>query len=97
MVLAPVRAALEETIDRTTRSGLPAELIVSKVREGLAKGVPPESIITGSEKTSFIPALAGSGNRQSYEWVIKGKPGSTVTLKAVSQKGGTDTSTLSLR
>jgi hypothetical protein len=60
-------------------------------------GVPPESIITGSEKTSFIPVLAGSGNRQSYEWVIKGKPGSTVTLKAVSQKGGTDTATLTLK
>jgi len=60
-------------------------------------GVPPESIITGSEKTSFIPALAGSGSRQSFEWVITGKPGSTVTLKAVSQKGGTDTATLTLR
>jgi len=60
-------------------------------------GVPPESIITGSEKTSFVPALAGSGNRQSYEWVITGKPGSTVTLKAVSQKGGSDTATLTLK
>ncbi len=60
-------------------------------------GVPPESIITGSEKTSFIPALAGSGNRQSYEWVVTGKPGATVTLKAVSQKGGTDTATLTLK
>ena len=60
-------------------------------------GVPPESIITGSEKTSFIPTLAGSGNRQSYEWVVTGKPGATVTLKAVSQKGGTDTATLTLK
>lgn len=60
-------------------------------------GVPPESIITGSEKTSFIPALAGSGSRQSFEWVIKGKPGSSVTLKAVSQKGGTDTAALTLQ
>ncbi|MGE5199881.1 MAG: hypothetical protein ACM3H9_09595, partial [Rhodospirillaceae bacterium] len=60
-------------------------------------GVPPESIITGSEKTNFIPALAGSGNRESYEWVITGKPGSTVTLKAVSQKSGADTATLTLK
>jgi hypothetical protein len=60
-------------------------------------GVPPESIITGSEKTSFIPTLAGSGSRQSYEWVIKGKPGSAVTLKAVSQKGGADAATLTLQ
>jgi hypothetical protein len=60
-------------------------------------GVPPETIITGSDKTIFIPALAGSGTRQSYEWVIKGKPGSSITLKAVSQKGGTDTATLTLQ
>jgi hypothetical protein len=60
-------------------------------------GVAPESIITGSEKTNHIPALAGSGSRQSYEWVIKGTPGSTVTLKAVSQKGGTDTAALTLK
>jgi len=60
-------------------------------------GVPPESIITGAEKTNTIPSLAGSGSRQSYEWVIRGKPGSTVTLKAVSQKGGTDTAALTLK
>jgi hypothetical protein len=60
-------------------------------------GVPPESILTGNEKTTQIPALAGSGSRQSFEWVIKGAPGSIVTLKAVSQKSGTDTATLTLR
>ncbi|HEX7486145.1 MAG TPA: M14 family metallopeptidase [Vicinamibacterales bacterium] len=60
-------------------------------------GVPPESILTGNEKTTQIPTLAGSGSRQSFEWVIKGAPGSTVTLKAVSQKSGTDTATLTLR
>lgn len=60
-------------------------------------GVPPDSIVTGNEKTNHIPALAGSGSRQSFEWVIKGTPGSTVTLKAVSQKSGTDTATLTLR
>ncbi len=60
-------------------------------------GVPPESILTGNPKTNHIPALAGSGTRQSFEWVIKGVPGSTVTLKAVSQKSGIDTATLTLR
>ena len=60
-------------------------------------GVPPESIVTGSEKTSFVPTLAGSGTRQSYEWVIKGKPGSAVILKVVSQKGGADSATLTLK
>jgi hypothetical protein len=60
-------------------------------------GVPPESIVTGSEKTSFVPTLAGSGSRQSFEWVITGKPGSAVTLKVVSQKAGTDSATLTLK
>ncbi len=60
-------------------------------------GVPPDAIITGSEKTSFIPALAGSGSRQSFEWVIKAAPGTAVTLKAVAQKGGTDTATITLK
>jgi hypothetical protein len=60
-------------------------------------GVAPEDIISGSAKTSFFPALAGSGRRQSYEWIIKGKPGSTITLKAVAQKGGTATATLTLK
>ncbi|MCX6538036.1 MAG: M14 family metallopeptidase [Acidobacteria bacterium] len=60
-------------------------------------GVPPESIITGNEKTNHLNALAGSGTRQSYEWVIKGKPAQAVTLKVVSQKSGTDTATITLQ
>jgi hypothetical protein len=60
-------------------------------------GIPPEAIITGSEKTSFIPVLAGSGSRQSFEWVVKAAPGTSVTLKAVAQKGGTDTATITLK
>lgn len=60
-------------------------------------GVAPEDIISGDAKTNFFPALAGSGRRQSYQWIIKGKPGSTITLKAVAQKGGTATATLTLK
>jgi hypothetical protein len=60
-------------------------------------GVPPESILTGAEKNSFIPALAGSGNRTAFEWVIKGNPGASIPLKVVSQKSGTDTATLLLK
>jgi hypothetical protein len=60
-------------------------------------GVDPDDIVSGSAKTSFFPALAGSGRRQVYEWIIKGKPGSTVTLKAVAQKGGSATTTLTLK
>jgi len=60
-------------------------------------GVPPDSIITGNEKTNHINALAGSGTRQSFEWVIKGKPAQAITLKIVSQKSGTDTATITLQ
>jgi hypothetical protein len=60
-------------------------------------GVDPADIIAGNEKTNFAAALAGSGGTQSYQWVVKGKPGATVTLKVVSQKGGTDTATLKLQ
>jgi hypothetical protein len=42
--LAGVRPALQRTLDQARSDGLPAELIVSKVREGLAKGAPPEAI-----------------------------------------------------
>jgi hypothetical protein len=60
-------------------------------------GVPPESIITGAEKTNSIQALAGAGSRQSFEWVIKGQPGSSVILTVQSQKSGTDRATIALR
>jgi hypothetical protein len=59
--------------------------------------VPPEAVITGAEKTIYLPTLAGSGSRQAYEWLIKARPGTAVTLKAVSQKAGTDSATLSLK
>ena len=56
-------------------------------------GVDPDDIVSGAPKTNFFPALAGTGRRQTYEWIIKGKPGSTITLKAVAQKGGSATAT----
>jgi hypothetical protein len=45
----------------------------------------------------MIPKLDGSGSRQSFLWVIRGSPGSTVEIRARSQKGGTDTATVTLR
>lgn len=50
--------------------------------------VAPDAVVSGDAKTNFIPALAGSGRRQSYTWIVRGKPGQTVALKAVAQKGG---------
>jgi hypothetical protein len=60
-------------------------------------GVDPGNIVSGAPKTSFFPTLAGSSRRLTYEWIIKGKPGSTVTLKVVAEKAGTATSTLTLK
>ena len=60
-------------------------------------GVPPASIISGVEKTIAVPALAGSGSRRSFEWVITGAPGTSITLTVVSQKSGSDRATIALR
>lgn len=50
--------------------------------------VDADAVVSGDAKTNFIPALAGSGRRQSYTWIVRGTPGQTVALKAVAQKGG---------
>ena len=60
-------------------------------------GVPPESLVSGDAKTSFIPALAGSGRRQSYQWIVRGKAGQTITIKAAAEKGGSATRTVTLQ
>ncbi|MFC1639733.1 M14 family metallopeptidase [Gemmatimonadota bacterium] len=59
--------------------------------------VPPEDFLTGAAKTSFFQALEGSGARQTYTWVIRGREGARVELKVQSQKGGSDTATITLR
>jgi len=60
-------------------------------------GVKPEQIISGSNKTNFFQVLDGSGKRQKYEWLIKGKTGDQIELKVVSQKGGTDMAKITLK
>jgi len=60
-------------------------------------GVAPEAIVSGDAKTNFFQSLAGSGRRQKYEWIVKGKPGETVKLTVVSQKGGSDSAALTLK
>ncbi|MDX1283545.1 MAG: hypothetical protein R3182_00965, partial [Draconibacterium sp.] len=60
-------------------------------------GVDPKSIISGNAKTSFFQALAGSGSREKFEWLIKGKPGEKVELKVVAQKAGSDKVNITLK
>ena len=65
--LAPVRADIEAIVSRTAAAGLPSEIIVSKVREGLAKGVDPQRIGAAAERLaqglvearSFVVARRG--------------------------------------
>ena len=59
--------------------------------------VKPETIISGNAKTNFFQALDGSGKRQKYEWLIKGKPGDKIELKVVAQKAGTDKVNITLK
>lgn len=60
-------------------------------------GVNPESIISGSDKTSFFQAIEGSGGRKEFKWLVSAKPGTSVELKVVSQKAGSDHATLILK
>jgi hypothetical protein len=67
--LEPVRARLEAALARAAQAGLPADLIVSKVREGLAKGVPADRITMVAERLadnlqaarSFVAQRRGAG------------------------------------
>ncbi|MGW8266940.1 MAG: M14 family zinc carboxypeptidase, partial [Longimicrobiales bacterium] len=58
--------------------------------------VPPEDILTGADKSSRIQQMDGSGARESFTWVIRGQEGSRVEIKVRSEKGGTDTATVTL-
>lgn len=60
-------------------------------------GVEPRAIMSGNAKTNFLPALAGSGSRAKYEWLIKGKTGQVVELLVQSEKGGTATARVTLK
>ena len=60
-------------------------------------GVDPSMIVTGANKTSFVNALAGSGTREKFQWVVRAQPGARVELKLRSQKGGSESVTLTLR
>jgi hypothetical protein len=60
-------------------------------------GLKPEEVISGHGKTNFFQALNGSGAREKFEWLIKGKSGDRIELKVVSEKAGTDKSVIVLK
>ena len=59
--------------------------------------VDPQAILTGDPKSSTVQRLEGSGSRAKFSWVIRGDPGRSVEIWVRSQKGGTDTATVTLR
>ena len=59
--------------------------------------VPPEAVLTGADKTSRVPRLDGSGGREEITWVIHARAGTSVEIRVLSQKGGTSTTTVTLR
>jgi hypothetical protein len=59
--------------------------------------VDPEAILTGDPKSSTVDKLEGSGSRARFSWLIRGDEGQSVDIWVRSQKGGTDTATVTLR
>ncbi len=59
--------------------------------------IPPDDIITGDPKTSTVAQLEGSGNRARFSWVIRAQSGASIEILARSQKGGSHTTTVTLR
>ena len=54
-------------------------------------------ILTGADKTVTLAKLDGSGGRERWTWVIRGRQGDRVEIKLRSQKAGTDLATVTLR
>lgn len=52
-------------------------------------GLPPEKVVAGIAKTTFVPVIAGSGGRAKFEWMVEGERGQKIDLKVQAQKGGT--------
>ena len=56
--LEPVRAELAQVVDQTSQAGLPADVLVAKVQEGLAKNVPPPRIVRGRPRSRQSSSVA---------------------------------------
>lgn len=59
--------------------------------------VDPDDVMSGSPKTATIQQLEGSGSRHKVTWVIRGQSGGQVEIRVRSQKGGSDSATVTLR
>jgi hypothetical protein len=79
--LSPVRGRVEDVVTRADKAGLPTEILVSKVREGLAKGVDPQRI------AATVQRLADHlGEAQSFVAERRGKgPASPELVRAIAE------------
>jgi hypothetical protein len=68
--LAAVRPRLEQLVERAAAAGLPTEMLVSKVREGLAKGVDPARIEAATVRLSESLSAA-------QRYMVGRRPGGT--------------------
>lgn len=59
--------------------------------------VDPSDVVTGDPKSATTRRLEGSHNRERFSWVIRGRAGDSVEIRVRSQKGGSDTTTVTLR
>jgi len=59
--------------------------------------VPPEAVLTGDAKTARVQKLDGSGTRERFTWVVQAREGSSVEINVRAQKGGSDSTTITLR
>ncbi len=59
--------------------------------------VPPDAVLTGDPKTARVQELEGAGGRERFTWVIQAREGSSIEISVRSQKGGSDTTTITLR
>ena len=59
--------------------------------------VEPDAVLTGADKTSAIRSLDGSGSRERFTWVIRGRSGQEVEIRVRAEKGGTDVATVTLQ
>ena len=58
--------------------------------------VPNDTIVSG-QKVNRIWSLQGSGTRQWYKWILKGKPEKKVTITLFSEKFGSKSISISLK
>ncbi len=77
--LAPVRGALESVVDGAARDGLPESLLVDKIREGLAKGVPAPRIAVvvraladslAAARAEALPRTVGAPSPQLLKAIV---------------------------